>query len=110
MDSRLTYHFISEGDAARGEILVSMAAAWSGIVPLNEAQFMNLATGNTSAADDIFNFLASEMDTTTLSRPQGYLVYLAYDNQLNLVTSNSGAFQVENSDQQGARTRKRRRV
>jgi RHS repeat-associated protein len=39
------------------------------------------------------------MDTTTLSRPQGYLVFLAYDNQLDLVTSNSGAIQVENPNE-----------
>ncbi|MCA1750523.1 MAG: hypothetical protein LC670_01825 [Flavobacteriales bacterium] len=69
------------------------------IMPLTEAQLMSLANGSTSAAGDIFNFLASEMDTTTLNRPQGYLVYLAYDRQLNLVPANSGAKQVENPNE-----------
>ena len=99
MECGVTYHFKSSRGDSVGDILVSMAAAGSGIVPLTEAQFMNLANGNTSAAADIFNFLASEMDTTTLNRPQGYLVYLAYDRQLNLVPANSGAKQVENPNE-----------
>jgi len=78
------------------EILLSIAAAGAGTLPLTEARLMQVANGNTSAGGDIFNFLATEMDTTTLDRPQGYLVYLAYNNQLNLVPSNSGALQVEN--------------
>ncbi len=81
------------------EILVSMVSAGAGVLPVSETMLMNVVSGQTNVGSDLFNFLSTQIDTTDLSRPQGYLVYLAYDNQFNLVPSNSGALQVESPNQ-----------
>ncbi len=81
------------------EILVSMAASGSGVLPFTESQLINLASGQGHYGAEIMNFLMTEIDTSLINRPQGYMVYLAYDRQFKLIHSNSGAVQVENPNQ-----------
>ncbi|MCH2026389.1 MAG: hypothetical protein MK172_11675 [Verrucomicrobiales bacterium] len=82
------------------EVLVSLAASAAGVIPtLQEAQLNNIASGNTNLGGQILQLLTSAVDTNNLSRPQGYLVYLAIDTDNKLVESSSGAIQVGSANQ-----------
>jgi len=81
------------------EVLVSLAASAAGVVPIPEAQLNNIASGNTALGGQIFQLLSSSLDTNNLSRPQGYLVYLAFNKDDELIQANSGAVQVTTANQ-----------
>jgi RHS repeat-associated protein len=81
------------------EILVSLAASAAGVIPIGEGQLNNIASGNTPLGGQLLQMLNSAVDTNDLSRPQGYLVYLAFNNENELINSNSGAIQVSNANQ-----------
>ena len=81
------------------EILVSMAAAGAGVLPIGENMLANMASGNTPLGSDIFQFLTNEMDTTDMTKPQGYLVWLAYDQNFKLDPASSGALRVQDANE-----------
>ena len=83
------------------EILVSMAAAGAGVLPVGEGALLNLINGNTSVGNEVFQFLSTKMDTTDMTRPHGYLVWLAYDKNFNLVPDGSGALRVTDPNELG---------
>ncbi len=83
------------------EILVSMAAAGAGILPVGEGTLVNLANGSTNLGNHIANFLSNTMDTTGMNRPQAYLVWLAYDKDFKLDPTSSGALRVEDPNELG---------
>ena len=78
------------------EVLVSIVASSSALLPTNEAQLMAILDGTNQVAPQLTQFLSTHMDTTDMSRPHAYLVYLLYDNNFNIVPASSGALRVEN--------------
>lgn len=81
------------------EILVAFASSAAGVIPVGEATLNNIASGNTPLAGQLYQFLANNIDTTDMSRPHGYLVYVAYDNRNQMIPANSGALQVTDPNQ-----------
>jgi RHS repeat-associated protein len=72
------------------EILIALAAGGSGILPLNETQLIDVASGQWNYGSALENLFNNEIDTTDMSRPYAYLVWTAYDAQMNIVPSASG--------------------
>jgi RHS repeat-associated protein len=81
------------------EILVAFASSAAGVVPVGDGALFNIASGNTPLAGQLEQFLSTRIDTNDLSKPQAYLVYLAYDLGGQLNASNSGAIQVDEANQ-----------
>jgi len=81
------------------EVLLALASSGAGILPLNESQLGILAIGGEGYGSDIYNLLASNIDTTNMDRPHAYLVYVYYDQQMNILPAISGAIRVQNPNQ-----------
>ncbi len=81
------------------EVLLALASSGAGILPLNESQLGILAIGGEGYGSDIYNLLASNIDTTNMDRPHAYVVYVYYDQQMNILPAISGAIRVQNPNQ-----------
>src|SRR5690554_2537460 len=76
------------------EILLALAASGSGILRLSEGQLIDLASGGGGYPQTLSAFLSSNFDTTDVSRPHAYLVWMLYDNNMELLPQGSGAKRV----------------
>src|SRR5690554_6722660 len=76
------------------EILLALAASGSGILRLSEGQLIDLASGGGGYPQALNAFLSSNFDTTDVSRPHAYLVWMLYDNNMELLPQGSGAKRV----------------
>jgi RHS repeat-associated protein len=81
------------------EILVALASSAAGVVPIGEGTLTNIALGNTGLTNQVTQLLNNSIDTTDMSKPHAYMVYLAFDSRNQLVSSNSGAIQVTDPNQ-----------
>ena len=71
-------------------------ATASNILRLSEGQLIDMATGGNNYSNAISSFFSSSFDTTDVSRPHGYLVWMLYDNNMRLIPQGSGAKRVTN--------------
>ncbi|NEN25810.1 hypothetical protein G3O08_20175 [Cryomorpha ignava] len=76
------------------EVLLALAASGSGVLRLTEGQLIDLAAGGNQYSTAIGSFFSSSFDTTDVSKPFGYLVWMLYDNDMNLLPAGSGAKRV----------------
>jgi len=81
------------------EILVALASSAAGVVPVGEGTLNSIATGQTQLGNQLYQLINDNIDTNSVSRPHAYLVYTAFDNQKQLVPSNSGFIQVTDPNQ-----------
>jgi RHS repeat-associated protein len=72
------------------EVLIAFAAGGSGILPLNETQLIDIASGQGNYSNALANLFNNEIDTTDMSRPYAYMVWTAYDANLNIIPGASG--------------------
>jgi RHS repeat-associated protein len=72
------------------EVLIAFAAGGSGILPLNETQLIDIASGQGNYSNALANLFNNEIDTTDMSRPYAYMVWTAYDANMNIIPSASG--------------------
>jgi len=70
--------------------------AGSNVLRLTEGQLIDMATGGNDYSNAISSFFSSSFDTTDVSRPHGYLVWMLYDNNMQLIPQGSGAKRVTN--------------
>ncbi|MCA1763552.1 MAG: hypothetical protein ABR574_07890 [Cryomorphaceae bacterium] len=84
-------------DFLLNEILISLAASGSSVLNLGESQLINMASGGDQTLNNsIMSLLSTEFDTTDVDKPHAYLVWMLYDQNMNLDVAHSGAAQVEN--------------
>ena len=76
------------------EILLALAASGSGILRLTEGQLIDLAVGDPRYTEALIPFFSSNFDTTDVSKPHAYLVWMLYDNDMKLIVEGSGAKRV----------------
>lgn len=76
------------------EILLALAASGSGILRLSEGQLIDLASGGGKYGEALNAFLSSSFDTTDVSKPHAYMVWMLYDNNMRLLPEGSGAKRV----------------
>src|SRR5690606_38789296 len=76
------------------EVLLALVASGSGVLNLTEGQLIDMAVGGNDYSDAIGSFFSSNLDTTDMSRPHGYLVWVLYDNDMKLIPHGSGAKRV----------------
>ena len=66
----------------------------SNIRRLTEGQLLDLAVGDPRYTDALIPFFSSNFDTTDVSKPHAYLVWMLYDNDMKLIVEGSGAKRV----------------
>ena len=76
------------------EILHALAASGSGVLRLTEGQLIDLAVGDPRYTEALIPFFSSNFDTTDVSKPHAYLVWMLYDNDMKLIVEGSGAKRV----------------
>ncbi len=81
------------------EILISLAASGSGVLQLNEGQLVDIASGVGDYGLAIADLLNSQFDDTDLTKPHAYLVWMQYDNSMNLMPEGSGALRATNANE-----------
>ena len=96
-DSEITN--TSSLEALAHQLLLSLANAGAGTLPLTSDQLATIADPGSPELTDMLRFLNNSMDTAELSKPQGYLIYTLYDAKMNIVPSASGVIRVEGADQ-----------
>ena len=76
------------------EVLLALVASGSNILRLTEGQLTEIITGGGGYSQTLSSFFTSSFDTTDVSKPHAYLVWMLYDNDMKLIPSGSGVQRV----------------
>ncbi len=77
------------------EVLMALATSGASLLPLGEGQLLDIANGNSQYADGVYDLLSNSFDTTDVSKPHAYLVWMFYDRNMELNPEYSGAARTE---------------
>ncbi len=83
------------------EVLMALATSGANVLPLNEGQLLGIANGSSQYADGVYDLLSNSFDTTNVDKPHAYLVWMFYDERMNLIPEHSGVARTEYPNELG---------
>ncbi len=107
LSTKYFYEEVGEGETYDNtgflvnQILMSLATSGAGVLNLTEGQLIDIASGAGSYGSDILNLLSNNFDTTDVSKPHSYMIWMLYDNNMKLIPEGSGAKRVTNPNELG---------
>ena len=77
-----------------GAILANLTIQGQGVIPAGENSLGAFSNGNSATSQSIAAFLSDNASELTSAKPQGFLIYIFFDHNLEIKSQFSGLVQV----------------